>query len=223
MCPCSWVCARPKVGQIKHPNTAAVPAQFCVPKWPENIRALEHRALQGLETAPLLRNVFFIMNVFCWGGCLFVVLVYVMSYEYMWQGQFLAQSLQLVQTGQRSLPGAQTHREPQVPLVLALVQLLGMMPSAHRACWMSLSSLTPCCSLGWLYGNKQGFFFFFPVEITIIYKYYCSISKCSLAIATFSTSPLAYLMARQTRLGMLAGGDQKGCPSLSQKGIYGRL
>lgn len=94
MCPYSWVCASSEVGQIKHSNTFAVSAQFRVPEWPGNIRALEHRALQGLATAALLRNVFFIVDMFCWG---FFVLVCVMSYEYRWQTQLLAQGLQLVQ------------------------------------------------------------------------------------------------------------------------------
>lgn len=51
----------------------------------------------------------------------------------------------------------------------------------------------------------------FSLEIIINYNYYYFISKYSLGIATFSTSPLAqYLKAFQIRLGNAVTREQKG-------------
>lgn len=110
-------------------------------------------------------------------------MVCVVSYEYRWQGQFLAQ------IGQGSLPGAQTHKEPPSR---ALCLCLGAAAEDTAQCSQGQSVqpdtlLLPGLPLSRIWG-------FSPLEITIIYKYCCSISKCSFAIATFSTS-LAYLMA----------------------------
>lgn len=58
---------------------------------------------------------------------MFIVLVCVVSYEYRWQGQFLAQ------TGQGSLPGAQTHKEP---------------PSSAPVCLGAAAEDTAQCSQG---------------------------------------------------------------------------
>lgn len=69
----SWVCARSKIGHIKHSKTSAVSAQCLVTKWSENIRTLEQRALEGMKTAAFLRNVSFIVNVFC---CFFVLVCF---------------------------------------------------------------------------------------------------------------------------------------------------
>jgi len=69
-----------------------------VTKWSENIRTLEHGALEGMKTAALLKKVSFIVNVFGWG----FILVCFMSCHYRCR-DFLAQSLQLVKTGQGSL------------------------------------------------------------------------------------------------------------------------
>lgn len=206
----SWICARSKTGQIKHSKTSGVSAQcFCG----QMIR--EQRALEGMKKQ-CFWEMFPSLQI-CFAGVLFWFGLWLMSID----AGTVSGSEPSVSKSWPEIPllHLDTQRTQSAPCLCfgAVVQndlectqgvlMLGLMGESvqrpNKPAW--------CPATYSAHSGISRDFFPFSLEIIINYKYYYFISKCSLGIATFSTSPLAwYLMSIHIRLENTVKREQKG-------------